>query len=167
MGLPPDTLPLDAERVAPVAPMLQPIRPARAPIDWVVALTCVSVAITALVMASVQVFLFAQTDAVTSQLGQAGLLFFGVSSLAAIPFGIVAWFAFKTRPRPILTTLLMLPWIVIGGMWIALSRFDWIIGAVPMIVAVLAIVWAWLARRQLATHSAEIEPGLNPPPPLQ
>ena len=182
MGLAPETLPPDTDIAAPVLVAGKPAI-ARAPADWIVALCCASVALIFFAAAVAQVFLFAQTDAVAAQLIQAGLLIGGVAALAVVPFGVVAWTALRARPRPVWTTVLLLPWVAVGALWIALSRFDWLIGAVPMAVAALAIVWAWVMRPK-DTHSkeplpdaplpsgapspaAQTEPALNPASPAR
>ena len=140
----------------------------RAPIDWIVALSCASVALISFAFAAAQIFLFAQTDAVAVQLVQATLLIGGVALLAIVPFGVVAWTALRARPRPVWTTVLLLPWVAMGALWIALSRFDWMIGAVPLGVAALALVWAWVmhpkAPAKAPPLSAQTEPALNPDP---
>ena len=109
-----------------------------------VGLSCLSVALLGLTAAAMFFAEFVATDDDALQLLQAALLSFGVGSLLIVPFAGVGWIALRGRVRrPRLVSFLMVPWILVGGLWIAVGRFDPLIGAVPGIVAALAVWRVW------------------------
>lgn len=120
--------------------------PRRAAPDAALALACGALVLGALVFAVRQVALFAETDAQSSQLAQVGLLAAGLLALVAVPFGAVMVWSWRGRRRPVWTLMLMLPWVALGGVWIAAARFPPWIGALPAGLAALACLRA-LTRR--------------------
>ena len=118
-------------------------------LDIVVALLCVSLVV--LVLAVIVWFVagFAETDLVGVQLLQASALALGVGGLAVVPFGLAGLWAWKGLARPVWTSVLLLPWVALGAMWIAVSGYDWFLGAVPMAVAGLALFRAWWRARRM------------------
>lgn len=120
----------------------------RSPLDWIVALVAVSIALIALMVAILQIVAFAATDQVPLQLLQWSALMLGLAGLAVVPFGLVALWAWHAQPRLWPTLLLMAPWVIVGGLWIVLSDYDGLIGALPGVAALIAILRAILAHRK-------------------
>ena len=117
--------------------------------SWLVGLSCLSVALLGLTAAAMFFAEFVATDDDALQLLQAALLSFGVGSLLVVPFALAGLMALRSEVgRPRLVTFLMVPWILVGALWIAVGRFDPLIGAVPGIVAALAVwrAWKWSGR---------------------
>ena len=129
----------------PLEPVLvEPERRRRGVWSWVVGLSCLSVALLGMTAAVMFFAEFVATDDDALQLLQAALLSFGVGSLLIVPFALTGWMALRGRARrPRLVSFLMVPWILVGGLWIAVGRFDPLIGAVPGIVAALAVWRVW------------------------
>ena len=129
----------------PLEPVLvEPERRRRGVWSWVVGLSCLSVASLGLTAAAMFFAEFVATDDDALQLLQAALLSFGVGSLLIVPFALTGWIALRGKVRwPRLVSLLMVPWILVGGLWIAVGRFDPLIGAVPGVVAALAVWRVW------------------------
>ena len=127
---------------------------AKPALDLVVALLCLSLVV---LVAAVMVWFvvgFAETDLVAIQLFQATALALGVGSLAIGPFGLAGWWAWKGVAKPAWTSILLLPWVALGAFWIAVSDYDWFLGAVPMAVALLALFRAsWRAKHPVAVNA--------------
>lgn len=119
----------------------------RTTLDWVVFGLCAGLAVLAVAVALLQIVAFAQTDRVPAQLLQWGLLVLGIAGLAAVPFSVVALCAWRGVAALWATLFLMLPWAAVGVLWILVSDYDWIIGAVPAAVAGLAILRAVAVHR--------------------
>ena len=122
----------------------------RPALDLVTALSALSIAVMALATGLWFAAGFAATDTDTAQLAQASGLGLGVSLLLAVPFGLVAWWAWRGHAKPLWTLFLMLPWVLMGAFWILVSDYDWFIGFVPAAVAALALLRAVAASRRRA-----------------
>ena len=139
-----DPEPVESETLAPVASGAR-ARIVRTPLDWIVGIGALTVALLALFAGVVFFVEFAATDTDGWQLAQAAALGLGVASLLVVPFAWVGIAALRARTLGRLWTLLLLgPWIAVGVVWIWAGRFDPIIGALPALVAALAI---WRAFR--------------------
>ena len=120
----------------------------RQPLDWVVGLSALAVALTAAVAGLAFFAEFVATDTDPWQLAQAAALAFGVTGLMIAPFALVGVAALRARSVGRLWTVVLLgPWIAVGAVWIRAGRFDPLIGALPALVAALAI---WRAFRMNA-----------------
>ena len=107
-------------------------------------LSCLSVALLGLTAAVVFFAEFVATDDDALQLLQAALLSFGAGALLVVPFALTGWMTLRgRRRRPWLVTFLMVPWTLVGMLWVVVGRFDPMIGAVPAVVAALAVWRAW------------------------
>ena len=129
----------------PLQPVLAEPAPRRRGVwSWVVGLSCLSVALLGLTAAVVFFAEFVATDDDALQLLQAALLSFGAGALLVVPFALTGWMTLRgRRRRPWLVTFLMVPWTLVGMLWVVVGRFDPMIGAVPAVVAALAVWRAW------------------------
>lgn len=147
-----DTPPHDTDPIRPIeTPEPVRVRRRRSAFTWVVIFSAVSLALIALTAAVAQITLFAETDRDASQLTQVSVLVLGVAGLLAGPMALVAYWAWQGRRRPVWVAALMLPWVVVGAIWVLAGRFDWFLGAVPASVAALATVHAIWARPYTTT----------------
>ena len=117
--------------------------------SWVAGLACLSVALLGLAGAAVVFSGFVETDRDPTQLAQAALLSFGAGALLVVPFAWASWMFLRSdRVRLPLLAFLLGPWMALGALWVAVGRFDPLIGAVPAVVA-LAAIWAgWKLNRR-------------------
>jgi len=136
-----------AEPLSPVYASKTAVRRSRSTLDWIVVFLSLSIALIALLVAIVQVAAFAATDQVPLQLLQWSALMLGLAGLAVVPFCLVGIWAWKGQARLWPTLLLMVPWLIVGIIWIAVSDYDWMIGAVPAIGAIIAILRAVFAHQ--------------------
>ena len=120
----------------------------RPALDLITALSALSIAVLALATGIWFAAGFAATDTDAAQLAQASGLGLGVSLLLAVPFGLVAWWAWRGQAKLLWTLFLMLPWVLMGAFWILVSDYDWFIGFVPAAVACLAAVRAFATSRR-------------------
>jgi len=138
---------LSDDTLTPVNPPETKPKISQRPLDWIVGLSALSMVLIALSTAIVLFAGFVETDQDGMQLLNAAGLTFGGAAFAIMPFSIVAYWALRGRYHPWFVVALVMPWVVIGAMWITVGRFDPLPGILVIVVGALALLREFIGRK--------------------